>query len=143
MNAQCLAAQNIAFRCNETNEGNFYQLMELSKKLCPMRHALPNECLSWKTQNEIIHLMAEGVKGRDLEMIKKNIYFGMSSDETADVGNKSLLSVMHRTVDDKLEASEAFSGFHNIADKKSVTIASKLKESKHVICLLKKLTLFY
>ena len=143
MNVQYLAVQNIAFCRNETNEGNFYQLIQLSSKLCSTRHALPNEYLSWKIQNEIIHLMAEDVKRRNLEIIKKNIYFGMSSNEATDVANKSLLSVMHRTVNEKLEASELFSGFYNIPDKKSLTIASELKVSKYVIYLLKKLIVFY
>ena len=97
--------------------------------MCPTRHELPNEHLIWKMQNELAHLIALNVKNINLLEVVSNKFFSISGNETTDVRKKSMFSLLHRAVDDHLEVAEIFSGVHVIANKKSETIADKMKVS--------------
>ena len=132
---QCLAKQNIAFRGHEVERSNFYNLMKLMDEIDPVDHDLPHEHTSWKIQNELTCLMGNDVKNRNLDRIRKNGYFGVSGDETADVQNNSIFSIIYRTVDMHLEVDEVFSGFYVLGDKKSVTIANLMLVSIYLMSL--------
>ena len=73
---QFLCKQNVAFRGRNEERSNFNQMMNLCKAICPVQHSLPCECTSWKMQNELIEIMAENVKSRNLRKIKENVFFG-------------------------------------------------------------------
>ena len=77
----------------------------------------------------MIKLMAEDVKRRNVSKLRDNIYFGVSADETTDNQNNSIFSTIHRTVNDKLEAEEVFSGMHVVPNKKSETLSDTLVAS--------------
>ena len=75
--------------------------------------------------------MTADAKGRNLSKVRDNNFFEVSCDETTDVQNKSIFSVMHRTVDNYLNADETLSGVHVIEIKLSETVTNKLKVSRH------------
>ena len=62
----------------------------LSNQLYPIECALPNKYFSWIIQNELIKMMAEDVKRRNVSKLRDNIYFGVSADETTDNENNSI-----------------------------------------------------
>ena len=69
------------------------------------------------------------MKNRNLQKVISNRFFSVSGNETTDVRNKSIFSLLHRTADDHLEVDEIFSGVYVIANKKSEIIADKMKVS--------------
>lgn len=73
-----------------------------------------------------MQLMAEGAKCRNVFKLKENKYFGVPADKTADNQNDSVFSIICRTVNEKLEADEIFSGTHVVPSKKSETLSNAL-----------------
>ena len=103
---------------------DFHQLMLHANKLQPSNHVLPYEHDSPKIQNEIMCLIAEDVKERNMKKIRENGYFGVSVNETANNQNQSMFAATDRTVNKNLEIEEIFSGVHNVPNKKSETLTN-------------------
>ena len=129
MSIQFLCKQNIALRGDIDERSNFLQLMNLITFLCPSNHTLPSNYLSGQMQNELMQLMAEDVKQRNISMVKKNGHYGVSADETSDVQNNSIFSLTCRTVNNELDVQEVFSGMHIVPNKKSETLANLIAVS--------------
>ena len=73
---QFLCKKNVAFRGRNEERSNFNQMMNLCKAICPVQRSLTCGYTSWKTQNELIEIMAENVKSRNLRKIKENVFLG-------------------------------------------------------------------
>ena len=102
-----------------------HQLMSLINKLISINHTLLHECLHSTIQNEIISLMGEYVKMRNMQRIRNNNYFTMSVDEATDVTNSSVLALVYRTVSDYFEVDEILSGIYKIKNLKAETLFEK------------------
>ena len=69
------------------------------------------------------------MKNRNLQKVISNRFFSVSGNEITDITNKSIFSLLHRTANDYLEIDEIFSRVYVIANKKSETIANKMRVS--------------
>ena len=69
------------------------------------------------------------MKNRNLQKVISNRFFSVPGNETTNIRNKSIFSLLYRTVDHHLKVDEIFSGVYVIANKKSETIADKMKVS--------------
>ena len=70
--------------------------------------------------------MANEVTMIVVNRVKANPMFGLIADEATDVSNKTLLSLVYRTVDDCLNVNEYFSGMYVVANIKSQTLEDKI-----------------
>ena len=101
----------------------------------PMDHDLPHEHASWMMKNQLIELMANDVKNRNLDKIGSNECCGVSGDETADVSNNVMLSVVCRTVNIHFYTDEVLSGLHAISNKKMRSYFSTMCNYIYSPCL--------
>ena len=69
--------------------------------------------------NEILELMAHAVIRKQLEHIKKLVYFCVMLDETADISTKEQIAVCFRTVEEDFTINEVFLGFYATDSTKS------------------------
>ena len=75
--------------------------------------------LSHEVSNEILELMAHAVIRKQLEQIKKLVYFCIMLDETADISTKEQIAVCFRTVEEDFTINEVFLGFYATDSTKS------------------------
>lgn len=80
-------------------------------------------------QNELLKILALGHLRSIAANINKSGYFTLESDEVTDASNKEQVIVCLRWVDDMFEVHEDFIGLHHVADIKTVTIVTVLKDT--------------
>lgn len=127
---QYLARQGIAFRGDNDEESNFYQLLKLRVKDDGVLASKlkDKEYISHDIQNEIIGLMSNEVM-RDLLRQIADSYFSLICDEYTDVSNKEQLSLCLRWIDSDLEAHEDFLGFYQIPNISADTITLVIQDA--------------
>ena len=113
--ARTLARQGIAFRGRTTDstrkqneeDGNFHQIVRLLSRHCPDLNRWLNEArlrpyqvtyLSHDSQNEMIDILTQNIRGKIKEEVNKSKMFSVMADTTADTSNKDRLAVAVRYV---------------------------------------------
>lgn len=145
-----LVSQNLALREHEEhllkdedkNVGNFLSVIKLVAQFDPLlekhlQHARENpgsvSYLSPEIQNEFIQLLASTVRNQLLSEIRKNKYYGILLDSTADLGQREQLSQVIRFVDvdfqtKKVTIKESFLGFVKIHSKDAASLERVIVE---------------
>jgi len=123
-----LASRNLAFRgskekFNEKGNGNFLGILELIGKFDPIMEDHINKSINKidsvnhvgkRTQNELIHLMAENVRKNITDSCGQNKYFSIIADCTRDVSRTEQLTITIRFVEytnTTVQIREHFIGF--------------------------------
>jgi len=83
--------------------------------------------MSNNIQNEIIDLIYSEVIQYHINVIKYNGPFSLSADEAITADNKTILSIVLRTVNENLSIEEYLIGIYRIDNLKSETIHLKIK----------------
>jgi hypothetical protein len=102
-----LAMQDIAFRGETDESSNFYQIVQLVSRHCPLLEYWLNEkrmrpyhvtYLSTCSQNEFIKLIGDAVRKRVLKELEEAPAFSVMADTTPDTSNKDQMSTVVRYV---------------------------------------------
>lgn len=127
-----LTAGNTALRGNENSktkinntEGNFIRTVRLMADFDPVLNNLLNnennkiKYLSWKIQNELIHLLSSEVLNILASEVKRSKYYSIIVDSTQDITKIDQLSVILRYVvlnyeTKSFEVKECFFGFFEL-----------------------------
>ena len=133
---QFLARQGLAFCGSDSAEENFRQLMilrckdypELLKRIESESETSGKQYLHQNYQNELLTIMSQHVLRQLVDDITKSQFFAIMCDEYTDLSNKEQLSFCVRWVDQQLKVHEDFIGFYEIANMKSDTIVSAIKD---------------
>ena len=113
--ARTLVRQGIAFRGRTTDstrkqneeDGKFHQIVRLLSRHCPDLNRWLNEArlrpyqvtyLSHDSQNEMIDILTQNIRGKIKEEVNKSKMFSVMADTTADTSNKDRLAVAVRYV---------------------------------------------
>ncbi|XP_063804876.1 zinc finger MYM-type protein 1-like [Pseudophryne corroboree] len=134
INATCfLAKQELAFRgtdqsASSSNHGNYVELLHLfaEKDSTLARHLEASTLfsgLSNKIQNDLIEAVGDVLRNDMKEEIKAATFVALEVDETTDVTNKALVSVILRYVA-KSEVREAFLGFDDVGEDRRAPVIS-------------------
>ena len=116
---QLLARQGLPTRGDgDDSESNFIQLLKLSGQ----GDAKMDEWLKKKTdkytlhdiQNELLEIMAQHVLRSIAVQIQDSRFVTVMIHETTDVCNQEQVTVVFRTVDDKLTVNEEFIGLYSV-----------------------------
>ena len=143
------AKQDRAFREHfeslhlDGNHSNFLELMKLFPRYDPilenhLKMAKDNQhsvhYLSYKIQNELIHLIASEVKRVLIKEIKDSVYYGMIFYETPDRTRREQMSRFLRYVhidwsDKTVEIKKSFLGFVEVLGKDAKSISEAFLKS--------------
>jgi len=121
-----LVRQNIPLQGDSLEKSNLYQLLQLCRSINGCRNSLNDSYTHSTFQNEFISILANEVTMIVVNRVKANRMFGLIADEATDVSNKTLLTLVYRTVDDCLNVNEYFSGMYVVANIKSQTLEDKI-----------------
>ncbi|KAL5493733.1 hypothetical protein EMCRGX_G014955 [Ephydatia muelleri] len=114
---QLLACQGIPIRGDgDDSESNFIQLLKLSgqgdAKMDEWLKKKTDKYTSHDIQNELLKIMAQHVLRSIAVQIQDSRFVTVMIDETTDVCNQEQVTVVFRTVDDKLIVNEEFIGLY-------------------------------
>ncbi|KAL5475102.1 hypothetical protein EMCRGX_G027157 [Ephydatia muelleri] len=116
---QLLARQGIPIRGDgDDSESNFIQLLKLSgqgdAKMDEWLKKKTDKYTSHDIQNELLKIMAQHVLRSIAVKIQDSRFVTVMIDETTDVCNQEQVTVVFRTVDDKLIVNEEFIGLYSV-----------------------------
>ena len=116
---QLLARQGIPIRGDgDDSESNFIQLLKLSGqgdvKMDEWLKKKTDKYTSHDIQNELLKIMAQHVLRSIAVQIQDSRFVTVMIDETTDVCNQEQVTVVFRTVDDKLIVNEEFIGLYSV-----------------------------
>jgi len=147
--ARTLARQGLAFRShneqeNETQNGNFYQIILLLSRHSPIMKRWLNDknmrpyhvtYLGSKSQNEFIELLAEQSRKNIIQEINNSELFSVMADTTPDISLKDQLAICIRYVDQNGVTNERLLDITESIDKTGYGTAKSIYDSliKHEI----------
>ncbi|KAL5517004.1 hypothetical protein EMCRGX_G002468 [Ephydatia muelleri] len=113
------ARQGIPIRGDgDDSESNFIQLLKLSgqgdAKMDEWLKKKTDKYTSHDIQNELLKIMAQHVLRSIAVQIQDSRFVTVMIDETTDVCNQEQVTVVFRTVDDKLIVNEEFIGLYSV-----------------------------
>lgn len=147
--ARTLGRQGLAFRShkeneNESQDGNFYQIVLLLSRHCPTIKRWLNDknmrpyhvtYLGSQSQNEFIELLAAATRKTIIQEISNSELFSVMADTTPDVSLKDQLAVCVRYIDSNGKINERLLDVIEASNKTGYGIAKYIYDSliKHNI----------
>ena len=128
-----LARQGLAIRGQETDTGNYYQLVKLRSNDVPELQAWLQKTTNFMSsdiQNEMLTLLANNVVHQLVETIRnESQQFAIILDGTQDCSGVEQESLCVRYVDSNLQAHEVFRGLFEPSDTCGDTLARMIEDS--------------
>lgn len=128
-----LARQGLPLRGHDNQQSNLIQLLKLQGEsdtsILKWLEKKSEKYTCGDIQNEIIQIMALGILREVAGNIKKNGFFTIMADETADQSNREQVVIVLRHVDSELVVHEEFMGLYTVGSIDSNTLTSVIKDT--------------
>ena len=131
-----LFRQDVAFRGNESDKnGNYRQIVALVVSHCPLlgqwincRQSRPYHVtyMAPESQNEMIELLADDVRQRIVDEIKKASMFGFSAETAPNLSKRDQMAVVCRYVNADGDPKERLLSIKSTASKKGDDAADEI-----------------